>query len=138
MLDDVLVNKMATIQNCLKRILEEYHGHEKELDSNYTKQDSIVLNLQRACEASLDLGARLIRIKKFQVPQQSRDIFVTLEKHQFISATTCKNMQAMVGFRNIAVHDYQKLNLAIVHSILKNHLQDFQSFIEEIRKAAIQ
>lgn len=136
MLDDVLVNKTTTIQNCLKRILEEYLGHEQEIEFNYAKQDSIILNLQRACEASIDLGTRVIRMKKLDVPQQSRDVFTILEKHQLISSETSKQMQAMVGFRNIAVHDYQKLNLAIVHSILKNHLSDFHHFIEAIRLSA--
>ena len=137
MVDDVLINKITTIQSCLKRILEEYRDHERELELNYTKQDSIVLNLQRACEAAIDLGTRLIRIKKLDVPQQSRDVFAILEKHQLISSKTSKQMQAMVGFRNIAVHEYQKLNLAIIHSILENHLTDFQDFIESIHRASI-
>lgn len=133
MVDDILINKIAIIQNCLKRIREEYLGHENELEHNFSKQDSIVLNLQRVCEASIDLGMRVIKLRKLDVPQQSRDVFVILEKHLLISSETCKQMQSMVGFRNIAVHDYQKLNLAIVHSILKNHLIDFQNFIESIR-----
>jgi len=138
MLDDVLINKIAIIQNCLKRIAEEYCGHEKELEFNYTKQDSILLNLQRACEASIDLGMRIIRIKKLEVPQQSREVFTILEKHQLTSKETSQHMQAMVGFRNIAVHDYQRLNMAIVHSILDKHLTDFQEFIETMRRSAIE
>lgn len=134
MVDDVLINKIEIIQNCLKRISEEYLGHENELDINYTKQDSIILNLQRACEASIDLGTRIIRQKKLGVPQQSRDVFIILETNQLISAKISQQMQSMVGFRNIAVHDYQKLNLAIVHAILENHLTDFQEFIEALRK----
>jgi uncharacterized protein YutE (UPF0331/DUF86 family) len=41
-------------------------------------------------------------------------------------------MQGMVGFRNIAVHDYQNLNIEIVVAIVEKHLGDFESFIEEI------
>jgi len=133
MLDDILINKMAIIHNCLKRILEEYCGHEEELEYNYTKQDSIVLNLQRACEASIDLGMRIIRIRKLEIPQQSREVFAILEKHQLISSKVSQQMQAMVGFRNIAVREYQKLSLAIVRSILTNHLTDFREFMEAIR-----
>ena len=118
-------------------VTTRYQGHEKEIELNYAKQDSIVLNLQRACEASIDLGTRLIRMKKLDVPQQSRDVFIILEKNQIISDEISKQMQAMVGFRNVAVRNYQKLNLAIVFSILKNHLTDFQKLIEAIRVAAI-
>ncbi len=35
-------------------------------------------------------------------------------------------MQAMVGFRNIAVHNYQKLSLDIVRTILDEKLSDFR------------
>ncbi len=52
-MDDVLLNKAATIERCLKRIQEEYDDHKEELESNLTRQDSIILNLQRACEASI-------------------------------------------------------------------------------------
>ncbi len=134
MVDDVLMNKIAIIRKCLKRIDEEYRGHEDEIDFNFTKQDSIVLNLQRACEAAIDLGQRVIRLKKLDIPQESRDVFTILEQHQILSKEISKKLQSMVGFRNIAVHDYQKLNLKILHSILENHLLDFQIFTQEIGK----
>ena len=41
-------------------------------------------------------------------------------------------MQGMVGFRNIAVHDYQNLNLEIVVAIVEKHLGDFEDFIREV------
>ena len=132
MADDIILNKVATIRNCIKRLKEEYCGHEVEFDSNYTKQDSIILNLQRACEASLDLGMRYIRLHQMETPQKSRDVFVILEKNRIITPKVSRELQAMVGFRNIAVHDYQRISLAIVHAILKNHLNDFEQYIEEL------
>jgi hypothetical protein len=48
MKDDIIINKIETIKRCLNRIKEEYLGSEKELENNYTKQDSIILNLERA------------------------------------------------------------------------------------------
>ena len=46
MADDVLLNKAGSIERCLKRILEEYRGHEAELESNFTRQDALLLNLR--------------------------------------------------------------------------------------------
>lgn len=133
-MDDVLLNKIAIIENCLRRLHEEYDGHAEELEGNFTKQDSIILNLQRACEASIDLGARLIRLKKLGLPQASRDVFVLLESAKIISPEISRSMQAMVGFRNIAIHEYQKINLAVVRSILNTHLNDFTNFIAAVLK----
>ena len=56
MVDDIALNKLAIIERCLARIREEYAGHETELATDFTRQDAIVLNLQRACEAAIDPG----------------------------------------------------------------------------------
>ena len=128
MADDVLLNKSASIERCLGRIADEYAGHEDELETDYTRQDSIVLNLQRACEAAIDAAMHQVRVKGLGIPQESRDAFRMLEEAGLLSAELSSHMQAMVGFRNIAVHDYQKLNLEIVHAILGERLNDFRQF----------
>jgi len=126
--DDVLLDKVAIVERCMKRIQEEYVGYEKELSTNYTKQDAIILNLQRACEAIIDMGLRIIRLKHLDLPQSTREIFIILERSDLISADLSKSLQAMVGFRNIAVHDYTNLNLDIITSILEKNLNDLVEF----------
>ena len=128
MVDDVLLNKVASIERCLRRIADEYVGHESELETDYTRQDSIILNLQRACEAAIDAAMHQVRIKELGIPQESRDAFCMLEEAGLLTAELSAHMQAMVGFRNVAVHDYQKLNLAIVRAILEKRLDDFRQF----------
>ena len=123
MKDDVIINKIETIKRCIKRIEEEYANKPSNLE-NYTKQDSIILNLQRMCEATLDLGLHYIKIKKLEIPQTSKQIFEVLEKNGVIDKKISVNMQGMVGFRNIAVHDYQSLNIEILQKIIEKHLGD--------------
>lgn len=130
-MNDVILNKVSVIERCMKRIHEEYENNPKHLE-NYTKQDSIVLNLQRACEASIDLAMHVVAQKKLGLPQTSRDAFALLERHGIISSSLSQKMKAMVGFRNIAVHDYQELNLTILQKILDNHLTDFTEFTKAI------
>ncbi len=126
--DNVVLNKMAAIERCISRINEEYMGHEKDFETNYTKQDSIILNLERVCQASIDLAAHLVRLLKLGIPQESRELFQLLEQSNVISPELGKKLQSMVGFRNLAVHDYQAINLDVVHAIIKNNLDDIQSF----------
>jgi uncharacterized protein YutE (UPF0331/DUF86 family) len=132
MVDDVIVNKIETIKKCIFRINEEYIGSEKIFASSYTKQDSIILNLERASQATIDISAHIIRINKFGIPKTSRELFVILEENGVISKNISIAMQKMVGFRNLAVHDYQNLNLDIVVAIIEGHLSDFEKFIDEI------
>lgn len=133
-MDDIIINKCDVIENCLKRIKEEYLGHEEELNFNYTRQDSIILNLQRACEGAIDLGMRWVRLKKLGTPQTSRDVFVLLQEKKLLPKQLAEDLQAMVGFRNIAIHDYQKINLEIVHSILKGKLKNFEDLLHLARR----
>lgn len=131
MKNDVIFNKISIIERCIKRIHEEYDNNPKHLE-NFTKQDSIILNLQRACEASIDLAMHIIADKKLGLPQNSRDAFSSLETEGILSSSLSDKMKAMVGFRKIAVHDYQEINLVILKKIIEDHLVDFFQFTKTI------
>ncbi|WP_060206016.1 type VII toxin-antitoxin system HepT family RNase toxin [Sporosarcina koreensis] len=126
-MNDVILNKTTTIERCLKRIHEVYEGNPENL-TDFTKQDSIVLNIQRACEASIDLAMHVVSERKLGVPKTSREAFKLLHEAGLIEADLAKTLMNMVGFRNIAVHDYQALELDILESIINKHIDDFKQF----------
>lgn len=128
MVDDVLVNKAASIERAVARVREEYGGENANLVANQTRQDSIVLNLQRACESSIDAAMHLVRVRRLGVPQESREAFDLLERAGLLPPQLATEMRKMVGFRNIAVHDYQRLSLDIVRAIVTDRLDDFLRF----------
>jgi uncharacterized protein YutE (UPF0331/DUF86 family) len=66
------------------------------------------------------------------VPQSSRDSFTLLAQNNVVPVALAENLKKMVGLRNIAVHDYQELNLDIVVHVINNNLSDFQDFIDAI------
>ncbi|SEO40607.1 Protein of unknown function DUF86 [Duganella sp. CF517] len=86
------------------------------------------MNIQRACQAALDIGQHVIRSERLGVPQSARDVFDLLSKAHIIQAELADALKRMVGFRNIAVHDYQILHLPIVVTIIDKHLEDFLRF----------
>ena len=132
-MNDVVINKIATIERCLQRIKMVYAEVADNLSTDFTRQDSIVLNLQRACEASIDLANYINKQKKLGIPQSSRDAFELLFKAALLPEEVAVNLKKMVGLRNTAVHDYQELNIDIVRFIIENHLSDFQYFIKAIK-----
>ena len=135
MADDVIVNKAASIERCLQRIQEEYAGNMQNLVANQTKQDAIILNLQRACETAIDLAMYVVSQRKLGVPQDSRDAFTLLQTAGILPAELAIRMQRMVGFRNVAIHEYTRPNLEVVHSIITKQLDDFRTFSSTIVKA---
>lgn len=136
MADVVILNKSASIERCLKRILEDFNGYETVLATDFMRQDAIILNLQRACEQTIDLANHLVKEQQLGIPQTSRDAFQFLAEAGVIEHSLAQRLGKMVGFRNIAVHDYQKIDLAIVMAIVQKNLADFQDFVKIALKFA--
>ena len=131
--NDVIYNKIETIERCIKRINEVYEGKFENLN-DYTKQDSIVLNIQRSCEVAIDLAMHIAAEKKLGVPQTSRDAFELLYSNKIIDEKLNSKLKAMIGFRNIALHDYQVVNLEVVKEIIEKNMNDFKEFIFKVNK----
>lgn len=123
----VIINKSIIVENCLSRINEEYENNINNLN-DYTKQDSIVLNLQRACEACLDMAMYVVSTRKLGVPQVKREAFELLYRNNLIDKEMYINMKNMVGFRNIAIHDYKNIDDEVLIDILDNHLEELRAF----------
>ena len=87
-MDEILLNKSTTIDRCIKRICEDFQD---DFSTNFTKQDAVILNIERACQAAIDMAIHVIRVKKLGVPQSHRDAFDKIEKERLISAKLSEN-----------------------------------------------
>lgn len=132
MADDVLLNKAATIERCVARAREEYASDPDTFASNFTRQDAAILNIQRACKAALDMGHHIIRRESLGMPQSSRDVFALLADARWLDPQLADHMKRMVGFRNIAVHEYQTLQLPVTVNISQSHLDEFLAYSRQM------
>lgn len=120
--DDVIVAKAASIERAVRRAREEYAAAGGNFATDVTRQDAAILNVQRACETAIDLAQHLVRVRALGVPASSRELFVLLERAVIIDGSLALSLQKMVGFRNLAVHEYQRLDLVIVAAIIEHEL----------------
>lgn len=60
--------------------------------------------------------------------QSARDVFELLAQGGWVNPSLLTNLKNMVGFRNIAVHEYRTLQLPITVAIITKHLGDFLAF----------
>jgi len=132
--DDVALNKLASIERCLRRVAEEYQGQPARLE-NFTVQDSIVLNVQRACEAAIDMAMHVVAKRRLGVPQDARSAFELLAVERVIDRELAERMKLMVGFRNIAIHEYQQLQIGILQRILEERLADLPRLARQLLNA---
>ncbi len=77
----------------------------------------------------------MVRVRRLGVPQETREAFALLEGAGIIDGALSDRMKRMVGFRNVAIHDYQKLSLDIVQRIITGHLDDFLSFTQTLLRS---
>ena len=132
MADNVLLNKAATVERRVRRASEEYHKDPASFAADFTRQDAAILNIQRACEACLDMVHAIIDRERLGVPQSARDVLALLARAGWIDAGLAEALQRMVGCRNIAVHDYQTLQLPITVAMIEHHLDDFLAFTRAV------
>ena len=126
--NDVIASKAASIERAVRRAKEEYAAAGSLFATDLTRQDAALLNVQRACETAIDLAQHWVRIRSLGVPASSRDLFTLLESARLIDEALANSLRKMVGFRNVAVHEYQRLDLAIVASIIERELDQILRF----------
>ncbi len=127
---DVIYSKINIIKNCLMAIEK---AKTQEADPDF-RQGLYELNLQRAIQACIDIANAAIAKEGIGLPNTYRQAFEILSKHQVISQTLADKMVAMVGFRNVSVHDYEIVKPEIVEAIVKKHLKDFEEYYTVIFK----
>lgn len=125
--DNIIVAKADIIERCIKRAREELAAS-VDFDTDYTRQDAAILNVERSCEAAIDISNRIVRLRGLGVPASTRDSFDRLVRAGVIDQDLADKLMRMVGFRNLAVHQYQKLDLAIVRAVIEKNLDDLLVF----------
>ncbi|HAL39426.1 MAG TPA: hypothetical protein DCP03_15465 [Polaromonas sp.] len=129
---EVVEQKLESLRRCLQRIETKCPADAETLVTNFDLQDIISLNLSRAVQMCVDIGAHLIAGMDVPPPDTMGQTFDLLAQSGVLNTVLAGNLKKAVGFRNIAVHNYETINWHIVHSIVKNHLADFSAFAKVV------
>jgi uncharacterized protein YutE (UPF0331/DUF86 family) len=135
-MNDVVINKVQTLQRCVLRAREEVAAAGGDFASDATRQDASVMNVVRACEATIDLANHLIRRRRLGVPNSSGEAFRLLAQAGVLDPVLAERMLQMTGYRNVAVHAYQKLDLQITLWVISSGLDDLLRAADPLRRAA--
>lgn len=133
MVDAVLVKRLLSDLREKKKLLER----RRIKDLAAFRADPFLHNavqhiLEIMVEIIVDIGNHIIADEGWPMPSSNREIFETLEQKGVISADMMRLARKMVGFRNIVVHMYEKVDLEDVFTIYRRHLKDFEKFAVEI------
>lgn len=129
---EVIEQKLESLRRCLQRIQEKCPSSAEILARDLDLQDIVALNLTRAIQLCVDIGAHLIARKETPPPATMGQTFDALVELGVINTELATRMKKAVGFRNIAVHNYETINWQIVHAIATSHLSDFKGFAQAV------
>ncbi|MBK6715177.1 MAG: DUF86 domain-containing protein [Burkholderiales bacterium] len=128
----VLERKLESLRRCLVRVRSRCPATLPELVQDLDAQDVLVLNLSRAVQLCVDMAAHLLTELELPPPSTMGEAFTRLAEAQVIDAALAQAMRRAVGFRNLAVHNYDAIDWAIVFAIATNHIGDFERFARKV------
>lgn len=128
----LIEKKLESLRRCLVRIRDKSPSTAEQLGQDPDAQDIVAINLTRAVQLSVDIGAHLIAATEAPAPETMGQTFDILAGLGVIGLELASRMKKSVGFRNIAVHNYEAIDWVIVHAIITRHLVDFDAFARAI------
>ncbi len=131
---DILLRKLDSLARCVGRIEQKRPATLQSLLTDIDLQDILSINLERAVQLSVDLGAHIIADRDSPPPATMGDVFEILSAHNLIPAEVATALRRAVGFRNLSVHAYDRVDWERVFDIVHERLDDFRVFAAAIAR----
>ena len=132
---EVIEQKLESLRSCVQRVQDKCPASAEILAGDVDSQDILALNLSRAVQLCVDIGAHFIASQSVPPPATMGQTFDALAEIGIVGPELAVRMKNAVGFRNIAVHNYEAINWHIVYAIATRHLSDFKAFARAIMEA---
>lgn len=129
---EIIENKLISLDRCLRRIEAKIPSSADELAEDYDTQDIIAVNLERAVQQCVDISGHLVADIPEPFPSVSRELFDLLARRNVLSKEVAQSMSSAVSLRNLAVHEYQRIDWYHLHRLLGNRLSEFRQFTAAI------
>jgi uncharacterized protein YutE (UPF0331/DUF86 family) len=132
MTDAALVSKKLAM---IERLLGELRrlARPEQIAADVREERFVEHSLQLAIQAALDVASHLVSDQRLGEPRSNRELFELLAKAGLLPPDLSTPLQAMAGFRNVLVHGYDDVDLAIVRDVLERHLVDLDRFVAAVR-----
>jgi uncharacterized protein YutE (UPF0331/DUF86 family) len=125
----VVDRKLEALRVALVRVRTMRGSSFDVLAGSADRQDVVVLNLSRAVQLCVDMAAHLLVASGQPVPATMGDAFSGVARMGVLDESLALRLRRAVGFRNIAVHNYEAMDWQLVHTLADDeHLRDFEAF----------
>ena len=130
-MDELLKAKLNTIETCLSWIKEQHQSGE--WHENALVRKELLLNLEKACQASIDCTSQVISLKNFTPPKLAKEGFDMLENLGVVDRELSNHLKKMLAIRGLVSHD-EKVKPAMIESFIINEVGCLGEFCGAIKK----
>ena len=131
---DLILAKAGSVKSHLNRVLEKRNVDLDSFIKDIDRQESILFNIQTAVQNCIDIAAHIISEESFGVPGSITEMLYVLEKNGYLENDLTQKMVKAVGFRNLIVHEYGKIELEQAYEIAQNDINDLNEYLKAIFK----
>lgn len=128
---DLLLKKLAFIETCLVEL--RTLSKPELLETDVKERRFVEHTLQVCIQAVQDVASHIVSDERLGEPNTNVEMFGLLERAGWLDATLASTLQSAVGFRNVMVHGYARVDLDVVRDVLANHLEDIAQFVGLVR-----
>jgi uncharacterized protein YutE (UPF0331/DUF86 family) len=130
---DLVWRRLAMLDGYLEQ-LGPYRGIDVEAyRQDWRTQRIVERTLHLAIETCMDLADHIVADRRLRVPETGAESFEILAEADLLPRELGASLASMVGFRNILVHDYTRLDPAIVMRVMGTDLDDVSRFGSAVR-----
>ncbi len=127
-------DKLAELQVYIAELDEDLPDDEEEYIGERLTRRACERTFQLACEDVLDICNLIIAGKTLGLPKDNRDAVRKLAENKIIPKKLADRLEDMVGFTNLLVHRYGKVDDSRAYRYLKEGIDDLYGFAETIEK----
>jgi len=128
-------SKLDLLKANLERLDEIPQASFEEFSSDFRNVSSTLYLLHTSIQALVDLGSWLVARNALPVPRTSHEVFERLEAAELLPAGVAARFAPIVGFRNRAVHLYDRIDERRVYEILTHDRADLPSLLDMLLAA---
>jgi uncharacterized protein YutE (UPF0331/DUF86 family) len=128
---ELVEKKLAFIETCVRELRQL--SQPERIAQDVREERFVAHTLQIAIQAALDVASHIVSDARLGEPQTNHELFDLLLQNHWLSPTLTATMRRMVGFRNIVVHGYQRVDLRIMRDIVEHRLDDLLAFTAAIK-----
>lgn len=129
---DLILTKSGSVTNRLKRIKEKREIEKRIFLRDLDRQEIILFNFQMAIQECVDIASHIISEEGWGVPGSTNEMFYLLEENGYLNRDLTEKMVRCVGFRNLLVHEYARIELDLVYEIAQKDIHDLEKFLRAI------